>query len=291
MSQFSIRSLPETDQLESKLGTDAQTRTVDRIKDENMFSTVPVMTNNQMQNAASRRAFPITLEDVVAEIKRRGDRKAITGMARFGIQTSKAFGVSVPQLRELSRKIGKNHELAQRLWRTGIHEARILAGMIEEPARVTEDQMEEWGSDFDSWDVVDGSCGNLFDKTPFAVGKAREWSMRREEYVKRAGFVLMAELAVHDKKVPDRTFLEFLPLIIKESSDDRNFVKKAVNWALRQIGKRNMALNKASIGAANTIQKQDSRSAKWIAADALRELASPQVQKRLRSTSKEASGK
>ena len=249
------------------------------------------MTNNQMQNAASRRAFPITLEDVVAEIKRRGDRKAITGMARFGIQTSKAFGVSVPQLRELSRKIGKNHELAQRLWRTGIHEARILAGMIEEPARVTEDQMEEWASDFDSWDVVDGSCGNLFDKTPFAVGKAREWSMRREEYVKRAGFVLMAELAVHDKKVSDRTFLEFLPLIIKESSDDRNFVKKAVNWALRQIGKRNMALNKASIRAANTIQKQDSRSAKWIAADALRELASPQVQKRLRSTSKETSGK
>src|SRR5438094_10489148 len=122
-------------------------------------------------------------------------------MVLFEIQTNKSLGVTVTQLRKLSRKIGKNHELAQRLWRTGIHEARILAGMIEEPARVTEDQMEEWGSDFDSWDVVDGSCGNLFDKTPFAVGKAREWSMRGEEYVKRAGSVLMAGIARHDQKV------------------------------------------------------------------------------------------
>jgi len=244
-----------------------------------------------VRNATSQRASPVTLRDVMAEMKRRGDPKAVVGMARFGIQTGRAFGVSVPQLRELSGRIGKNHELAHRLWETGFHEARILAGMIDEPARVTEDQMEGWGLDFDSWDVVDGSCGNLFDKTPFAVAKAREWSMRREEYVKRAGFVLMAELAVHDGKALDRTFLDFLPLIIKESSDERNFVKKAVNWALRQIGKRNMALNKAAIRTAKAIQKQDSKSAKWIAADALRELTSSQVQERLGSVTKRASRK
>ena len=239
---------------------------------------------NPAQDTSGRNATRTTLKDVVNEIKRRGNAEAVVGMARFGIRTSAAFGVSVPRLREMSRKIGKDHELAQRLWETGIHEARILAGMIDESARVTEDQMEEWGTDFDSWDVVDGSCGNLFDKTPFAAGKAHEWSTRREEYVKRAAFVLMAELAVHDKNAPDRTFLEFLPLIIKESSDDRNFVKKAVNWALRQIGKRNMTLNKAAIQAAKTIQTQDSACAKWIAADALRELTSPQVQKRLIAT-------
>jgi len=137
----------------------------------------------------------------------------VTGMARFGIETSKALGVSVPQLRALAKNIGKNHQLAQELWSTGVHEARLLAGMIDDPAEVSQEQMEEWAGDFDSWDVVDGSCENLFDKTPFVVGKAHEWSARPEEYVKRAGFVMMAELAVHDKKTADRTFLEFLPRI------------------------------------------------------------------------------
>ena len=239
----------------------------------------------------AQQSASVTIDYVIDEIRRRGDPQTVAGMARFGIRTSTAFGVAVPQLRDLSRRIGKNHQLAQRLWETRIHEARILAGMIDDPARVTEDQMEGWVTDFESWDLVDGSCGNLFDKTPFAVRKAYEWSMRRQEYVKRAGFVLMAELAIHDKKAPDRTFLAFLPLIIKESSDDRNFVKKAVNWALRQIGKRNMALNEAAIRAAKTIQKQDSRTAKWIAADALRELASLEVQKRLRGTAKKTSRK
>ncbi|HVH14820.1 MAG TPA: DNA alkylation repair protein [Candidatus Angelobacter sp.] len=222
-------------------------------------------------------------EDVLGEIRRRGNPKTLSGISRFGIETSRAFGVSVPQLRDLAKKTGRSHELAQHLWKTGIHEARILASMIDDPAEVTEDQMEKWAKEFDSWDVVDGSCGNLFDKTPFAVRKAHEWSVRPEEYVKRAGFVLMAELAVHDKKAADRTFLEFLPVIVGASLDERNFVKKAVNWALRQIGKRNMALNKAAIRTAKTIEKLDSGSAKWIAADALRELKSPQVRSKLNS--------
>ena len=203
-------------------------------------------------------------------------------MSRFGIQTTKAFGVSIPNLRELATDIGMSHGLALMLWKTEVHEARILAGMIDDPTKIDEDQMEDWAGDFDSWDVVDGSCGNLFDRTSFAVKKAHEWSARNEEYVKRAGFVLMAELAVHDKNAPNSTFLEFLPDIVRESSDDRNFVKKAVNWALRQIGKRNLALNKAAITSARKIQMMDSRTAKWVAADSLRELMSAPVQKRLR---------
>lgn len=210
----------------------------------------------------------------------------MAGMARYGIQTKTAFGVSVPQLRALSKKIGRNHRLAQRLWNTRLHEARLLAGMIDNPREVDERQMDKWASEFDSWDIVDGTCGNLFDKTGFAVNKAHEWSQRREEFVKRAGFVLMAELAVHDKTADDRIFFEFLPLIAREATDDRNFVKKAVNWALRQIGKRNETLNKAAIETCRRVQLLDSRSARWISADALRELNSEPVQKKLKSTNK-----
>jgi 3-methyladenine DNA glycosylase AlkD len=157
--------------------------------------------------------------------------------------------------------------------------------MVDDPKQITVDQMDEWVRDFDSWDVVDGSCGNLFDKTPFAIAKAKEWCKREEEYVKRAGFVLMAELAVHDKQAEDKLFLDFLPLIIEGASDKRNFVKKAVNWSLRQIGKRNLKLNKAAVSTALKIQKIESGAAKWIASDALRELKSPQVLKRLRKGS------
>lgn len=224
-----------------------------------------------------------TAEAVVSELQRLGSPKSVNGMSRFGIETSKAFGVSVPQIRALANKVGIDHDLAQKVWQTSIHEARILAPMVDDPTLVTEDQMEKWANDFDSWDVVDGCCGNLFDKTPFAVRKAHEWSARHGEYVKRAGFALMAELAVHDKKAPDKTFLEFLPLIVREASDERNFVRKAVNWALRQIGKRNQVLNKAAITICNEIRDSDSRSAKWIAADALRELTSAPVRKKLAS--------
>ena len=205
-------------------------------------------------------------------------------MNRFGIRGSKMLGVSVPNLRRLAAKNGKDHETALELWTTGIHDARLLATMIDEPAKVTEEQLEAWVKDFDSWDIVDQACGNLINKTQFATTKALEWTRREGEYEKRSGFSLIAMLAVHDKKSGDKTFLGFLPSIIRESNDERNFVKKAVNWSLRQIGKRNQSLNKAAIQTAERIAGLDSKSARWIAADALRELRSDVVQRRLRSS-------
>jgi 3-methyladenine DNA glycosylase AlkD len=181
----------------------------------------------------------------------------------------------------MARKIGKNHKLAQQLWSTGILEARGIAALVDEPSRVTEKQMEQWVKDFDNWAVCDRCCMNLFDKTIFAWKKAVEWSRRKEEFEKRAAFSLMAVLAVHDKKAEDKRFLSLLPIIRREAVDDRNFVRKAVNWALRQIGKRNLALNKKAIQTAKEIQGLDSRSARWIAADALRELTSVAVHRRL----------
>jgi 3-methyladenine DNA glycosylase AlkD len=203
-------------------------------------------------------------------------------MARFGINPDGALGVRIPDLRRLAKEIGTDHRLALSLWKSGLHEARILASMIDDPAAVTEPQMESWVRDFDSWDVCDQCCGNLFDRTPFAYPKAVEWTSRNEEFVKRAGFALMAWAAVHDKAEDDRVFLEFLPIIEREADDNRNFVKKAVNWALRQIGKRNRRLHRAALAAARRLSKRnDSRAARWIGADALRELSSESVRSRL----------
>lgn len=207
---------------------------------------------------------------------------AVAGMARFGINPKNIDGVSIPVLRKMAKEIGRNHPLAQRLWNSGVHEARILAGMIDFPEEVTEKQMERWVRDFDSWGVCDQVCSNLFDRAKFAHKKVLDWSKRREEFVKRAGFVLMATLAVHDKEARDRDFLKFLPIIKREARDERNFVKKAVNWALRQIGKRNLHLNQKAIKTAKEIRGIESKSAKWIASDAIRELTSEAVQKRLR---------
>ena len=207
-------------------------------------------------------------------------------MAKFGINTKKAYGISLYVIRSMAKEIGKNHELAQRLWSSGIHEARILAGMVDDPKQVTKNQMERWVKDFDSWDVCDQVCSNLFDKTPFAYKKVFEWSKRNEEFVKRAGFVLMACLSVHDKKADDKQFEQFFPIIKREANDDRNFVKKAVNWALRQIGKRNLNLNKKAIETAENIKKMDSKAARWIASDAIRELTSEKTQKRLKNKRK-----
>jgi 3-methyladenine DNA glycosylase AlkD len=215
-------------------------------------------------------------------LKTLSDPKAVEGMARFGINPTNTYGVSIPNLRKIAKEAGRNHILAQQLWESGIHEARILAGIIDDPKTVSEEQMETWVREFDSWDVCDQCCSNLFDKTEFAHKKAFEWSKRKEEFVKRAGFVLMAALSVHDKGLEDEKFLKFLPVIKREADDERNFVKKAVNWALRQIGKRNSTLNKAALKAAKEIQAMDSKSAKWISSDALRELTSPTVQKRLK---------
>jgi 3-methyladenine DNA glycosylase AlkD len=221
-------------------------------------------------------------EEVLSALRSLSNPSAVSSMARFGIKADKAFGVSVPALRKLARSIGKDHTLAQDLWDSGLHEARELATMIADPKQVTEDSMERWVKDIDSWDVCDHCCGNLWDKTPFAYRKARQWSRRPEEFVKRASFSLMAALAVHDKAAIDERFTRFLPIIKRESTDERNFVKKAVNWALRQIGKRNRNLNRQAINTAREIQKLNSKSARWIAADALRELTNDEVQSRMR---------
>ena len=193
-------------------------------------------------------------------------------MARFGIDTKYALGVKIPVLRALAKKIGKNHKLAQNLWKTKIHEARILASMIDEPEKVTESQMEQWVKCFNSWDICDQTCMNLFDKTKYAWGKTAEWPKRKEEFVKRAGFALMASLAFHNKKTGDSEFIKFFPIIKKYSDDDRNFVKKSVNWALRQTGKRNKNLKKYALKTAEEILKNRHKSAQWIAKDAIREL-------------------
>jgi len=221
-------------------------------------------------------------EDIIKKLENEANPINVAGMARFGINPDKTLGVSIPFLRKLAKEIRKNHDLAKELWLSGIHEARILAGLIDDPDRVTEKQMDQWVEDFDSWDVCDLVCSNLFDKTRFAYKKAFEWTTRDDEFVKRAGFVMMAALSVHDKKASDREFEKFLPMIVREAKDERNYVKKAVNWALRQIGKRNRALNRKAIQTAEKIRRIDSKSARWIAADALRELKSDAVQRRLK---------
>lgn len=212
------------------------------------------------------------LNSVLDELKRISDPSYLEGMKRFGIDTSRALGVKIPALRKLAKIIKKDHSLALQLWETGLHEARILASMIDDPGQVTQQQIHEWVKDFNSWDLCDQVCGNLFVKTKFAVSCAKEFSKRKEEFMKRAGFVFMAEFAVHHKTAPDETFLAFLPLIEQEAWDERNFVKKAVNWALRQIGKRNKFLREKALETAARINKQSYPSAKWIAKDALKEL-------------------
>jgi len=220
-------------------------------------------------------------EDILERLRSLANPEAVAGMARFGINPENTLGVSIPVLRKMAREIGRNHAVAQELWSSGVHEARVLASMIDDPRLVTEAQMERWAADFDSWDVCDQCCGNLFDKTEFAYRKAVEWAARDGEFVKRAGFALMAWLAFHDKRAPDEAFLGFLPVIKRESVDGRNYVKKAVNWALRHIGKRNAALNIMAIQTAKEIQAAGSKPGRWVASDALRELTSEKVQERL----------
>jgi len=233
----------------------------------------------------------MSCKDVVKKLKTRGSVKNITGMERFGIRSrDEKFGVSMPDIRKIAKEILKDigednvkrHILAGDLWQSKIHEARILAGIIDLPQMISEQQMDEWAGDFDSWDLCDQVCMNLFCRTSFAYRKVFEWAQRKEEFVKRAGFALIACLAVHDKKAKDKDFVAFFPLIKEYSNDERNFVRKAVNWALRQIGKRNLSLNKKAIVATKEIQALDNKTAKWISNDALRELSSEAVQKKLK---------
>ena len=208
----------------------------------------------------------------ISRLRSHANPANVAGMARYGISAEGTLGVPMPVLRGLAREIGKSHRLAVQLWASGIHEARILATIIDEPSRVTGAQMNRWARDFDSWDVCDQACQNLFRYTPMAFDKAVEWSGAKREFVRRAGFSLMAGLSVKAKEATDAQFEAFLPLISHAASDDRNMVKKAVNWALRQIGKRNPYLCLRALATAEAIRAQDSPPARWIAADALREL-------------------
>jgi 3-methyladenine DNA glycosylase AlkD len=221
-----------------------------------------------------------TSPQIIKKLKSLSNPKNIQGMARFGINPKKTLGIGIPVIRKMAKEIGKNHQLALELWNSEIHEARILAGYIDEPEKITEKQMEKWAKDFDSWDVCDQVCSSLFDKTDFVWKKLEEFTQRKEEFVKRTGFTLMACLAVHDKKAQDKDFIKLLPIIKREVTDERNFVRKAVNWALRQIGKRNKNLNKEAIKVAKEILKMENKIAKWIASDTIRELTSSSIQKR-----------
>ena len=217
-------------------------------------------------------AQPFTAAALIAELQAHANPANLAGMARYGIATDRAFGVTIPLLRALAKRAGKDHRLAGELWASGIHEARILATMVEDPARITGAQMDRLARGFDSWDVCDQACQNLFRHTPFAVAKAVQWAGDRREFVRRAGFALMAGLAAQRNRMEDAQFEAFLQLVASAADDDRNMVKKAVNWALRQIGKRNPRLLRKAIAAAERIERMDSRSARWIAKDTLREL-------------------
>ena len=220
-------------------------------------------------------------EEIIKNLHKLANPENVKGMARFGINSKNNLGISIYQLRPLAKQIGTNHALALRLWDSNIHDARLLACFIDDPAKVTDDQMDRWADDFDSWDICDQACTSLFDLSPLAYEKVFQWANQEKEFVKRAAFSLIAGLTVHDKIATDQDFEHFFPLIINQAVDERNYVKKAVNWALRNIGKRNSHLNKAALRTAKELQNMDSPSARWIAADAIRELTSLKVQQRL----------
>lgn len=222
-------------------------------------------------------------EEVLTVLKNLGQPRNVAGMAQFGIRPAAALGVPKPALRKLARDLGRDHELAQGLWASGVHEARVLASMIDDPSKVTADQMDVWAAAFDNWDICDQCCLNLFWRVAYAYEKAGEWGTDEREFVKRAGFVLMAGLAIHDKKASDDRFDGFLYSVKRESADDRDYVRKAISWALRQIGKRNAKLRLKAIKLAMQLRQAESRSARWIGSDAYRELCSESVRLRVGS--------
>jgi len=220
-------------------------------------------------------------EGLLWELQETANPANLAGMARYGINTQFALGISLPFLRNLAKRTGKHSELAGLLWQSGVHEARILAGLIANPCEFSQESMEQWVKDFNSWDLCDQVCNNLFAKTPYAAKKAIEWCRRPEEFVRRAGFVIIAALAVHNRQLSDQQFREFFPLLLEAANDERNYVKKAVNWSLRQMGKRNLSLHEAAISLAGQIRAIPSKAARWIAADALCELSREAVIKRV----------
>ncbi len=250
------------------------------MKDRSRSSSTPTKRSNSPRRSISAKKW--TKAIVLRELRTLADPKVRAKLAYFGIKDSKAYGISTPVLQKVARHIGKDQELAEQLWSSGIHEARTLATLIGESGKITAAQMERWVRDFDSWDIVDAACCYLYAAAKPAWDKIYEWSIRSAEFEKRAAFSLAAYLSYKDKDAEDAQFERFLSVIEREAHDERNFVRKAVNWALRNIGKRNLRLNKAAIRSAERIRQQGWRSARWIAADALRELKSSAVQARLR---------
>ncbi len=218
----------------------------------------------------------------LAELGRASDPGYLESYSRAGINTSNALGIPVPDLRRLAKEIGKDHGLALELWASDLHEAKLLAPLIDEADSVTEDQMERWAADFHSWDVCDQCCSNLFDRTGHCQKKIREWVGSDKEFVRRAGFVLMATSAVHDKKAPDERFVQYLPLVKKYSYDSRNFVKKGINWALRQIGKRNIRLHGKALKVAKELMASDDKTKRWVGSVAVKELEKKEITERIR---------
>ena len=248
------------------------------MKARSRSSSTPTKRSNQKN---VRKPARWTKAAVLRQLKAAADQRVRAKMAYFGVDVPKAHGISAPVLHQFAKHIGKDHRLAQQLWKTSIHEAKILATLIGEAEKVTAAEMDQWARDFDAWDVVDAACCYLYAHAKPAWNKATAWSRRREEFVKRASFSLIAYLSYKDEAAPDARFVRFLRVIEREAHDERNFVKKAVNWALRNIGKRNKRLHREAIRAAERIRLQDSRAARWIAADALRELKTAAVQKQL----------
>jgi 3-methyladenine DNA glycosylase AlkD len=220
-------------------------------------------------------------QQAVDWLKTHGSRKNREGMARYAIPTDKAFGVSMTNIQALAERLGPSHELAAALWRTGWYEARVLAAYVEEPARVTPTQMDQWCRDFDNWGTCDTVCFVLFDRTPHAWRKVEQWSKRRDEFVRRAAFALLASLTVHDKRAADGLYLRGLALVEDAATDERHFVKKAVNWALRSIGKRNAALHAEAVKVAKRLSLSSNPAARWVGKDAHKELTGPVVVRRL----------
>jgi 3-methyladenine DNA glycosylase AlkD len=229
-------------------------------------------------------AVPEELQEIISQLKALTVPANINGMARFGINPNNTLGVSMPRIRQLGKR-KKDHDLALALWETGIHEARILASIVDQSALLTSQQMDSWIADFDSWDVCDQVCGNLYSKSPLAVEKAMSWSKSEHEFVKRAGFALMAYLAVHGKKVPDTVFIQFLEIIESSADDDKNFVRKAIKWALRQIGKRSTALYQPALEESRRLALSTNKTARWVGTDAVKELEAPSkyVKRRLKN--------
>jgi 3-methyladenine DNA glycosylase AlkD len=241
-----------------------------------------VITGRRRAAAPDARPPAARARAILAELERRGSRRYRDGLARYGIVAPNALGISVPVLKAIATRAGRDHGLAEALWRTGSYDARMMTPFVDEPARVTPAQMDRWARDFDNWAICDALCFHLFDRTPHAWRKIDTWSRSREEFVKRAAFALLASVALHDKTTGDAPFVKALPLVERGASDDRNFVKKGVSWALRSVGRRNRALNRAAVTVARRLAESPDAAPRWVGKDALRELTSPAVQRRLR---------